>query len=96
MVKLKKPQFLEKISFNKRIFFAIICILFNSFGVPCFVQKRVWLGVARLLLGIFSVGIIGILNTVKGIIMGIKILKMTDAEYEEKKGTFLLGIPTAE
>jgi len=47
----------------------------------------------RLVLGMVTFGIIALINTVKGIILGIEILKMSDEEYASKKGTFDSGFP---
>jgi hypothetical protein len=47
----------------------------------------------RIVLGVVTCGVIGIINVVKGIILGIQILKMSDEEYAAKKGTFTSGIP---
>ena len=78
---------------DNRILFGIMCIIFNSYGVPCFMQGEVKKGILRIVLGIVSCGIIGIINVIKGIILGIQVLKMTDEEYNAKKGTISSGIP---
>lgn len=78
---------------NNKVLFGIMCIIFNSYGVPCFMQGQVKTGILRIVLGIVSCGVIGIINVIKGIILGIKVLKMTDEEYAEKKGTITSGIP---
>ena len=78
---------------DNRVLFAIMCILFNSYGVPCFMQGDSGKGVKRIILGVVTCGVIAIINAIKGIIMGIQILKMTDEEYAAKKGTFDSGIP---
>lgn len=78
---------------NNKILFGIMCILFNSYGVPCFMQGQTKTGILRIVLGIVTCGVLGIYNTIMGIIMGIEILKMSDEEYEAKKGTFTRGIP---
>ena len=78
---------------DNKILFAIMCIIFNSYGVPCFMQGQVSTGVKRIIFGVISFGVIGIINMVKGIIMGIQILQMSDEEYAAKKGTFSSGIP---
>ena len=75
--------------------FGILTILFNSYGVPCFIQGNVKAGILRIVLGIVTCGIIGVINTIKGIILGIEILKMSDEDYAAKKGTFDTGIPAA-
>lgn len=78
---------------DNRILFGIMCIVFNSYGVPCFMQGNVSAGVWRIVLGVVTCGVISIINFVKGIILGVQILKMSDEEYAAKKGTFSSGIP---
>ena len=78
---------------DNRILFGIMCIIFNSYGVPCFMQGEVKKGVIRIILLIVTFGIIGIINLVKGIILGIEVLKMTDEEFNEKKNTLSSGFP---
>lgn len=78
---------------GNKVLFGIMCILFNSYGVPCFMQGRVSTGVMRIILGVITCGVIATINMVKGIILGIQVLKMSDEEYAEKKGTFNSGIP---
>lgn len=78
---------------DNRVLFGVMCIIFNSYGVPCFMQGEVKKGVIRIILAIVTFGIIGIINFVKGIILGIEVLKMTDEEFAEKKYTLSSGIP---
>ncbi len=78
---------------DNRILFGIMCIIFNSYGVPCFMQKQVKAGVLRIVLACVTFGVIGIINVIKGIILGIQVLKMSDEEYNEKKGNLCSGIP---
>lgn len=78
---------------NNKTLFGIMCILFNEYGVPCFMQKQIKTGILRIVLGVVTFGVIAIINFVKGIILGINVLKMSDEEYQEKKGTFSSGIP---
>lgn len=77
---------------NKTVF-GIMCIIFNSYGVPCFMQGRVKTGILRIVLGCVTFGVIGVINVIKGIILGIQVLKMTDEEFEAKKDTLTSGIP---
>ncbi len=77
---------------NKTVF-GILTIIFNSYGVPCFIQGKIKTGILRIVLGIVTCGIIGIINIVKGILLGIEILKMTDEEFEAQKDTITSGIP---
>lgn len=78
---------------NNKTLFGIMCILFNSYGVPCFMQGQVKSGILRIVLGIVTCGILAMVNVIMGIILGIEVLKMSDEEYEAKKGTFTKGIP---
>ena len=78
---------------DNRVLFGVMCILFNQIGVPCFMQGNTNKGIKRIVFGILTCGIIAVINVIKGIILGIKILKMTDEEYAAKKGTFDSGIP---
>ena len=77
---------------NKTVF-GIMCIIFNSIGVPCFMQGKVKTGILRIVLACVTFGVIGLINVIKGIILGIQVLKMSDAEYQEKKYTLSSGIP---
>ncbi len=78
---------------DNKILFGIMCIIFNSYGVPCFMQGNVGAGIWRIVLGCVTFGVIGVINMVKGIILGIQVLKMSDEEYAEKKATLSSGIP---
>lgn len=78
---------------DNKIVFGIMCIIFNSYGVPCFMQGQVKTGILRIVLGCVTFGVIGIINLIKGIFLGIEVLKMSDEEYAAKKGTISSGIP---
>ncbi len=81
---------------DNKTLFGIMMIIFNSYGVPCFMQGQVKTGILRIVLGVVTCGVIAIINMIKGIILGIQILKMSDEEYAQKKGTFDTGIPAAQ
>lgn len=78
---------------DNRVLYGIMCILFNSIGVPCFMQGRVGKGIVRIVLAIVSFGVIGTINEIMGIVLGIKVLKMSDEEYAAQKYTIAMGIP---
>ena len=78
---------------DNRVLFGVMCIIFNALGVPCFMQGQVKTGILRIVLGIVTCGVIEIINVVKGIILGINVLKMTDEEFEAQKATISSGIP---
>ena len=79
-----------------KIAFGILCIILNSYGVPCFIQGKVKTGVMRIVLACVTFGVIGIINTIKGIFLGIEVLKMSDEDYAAKFGTIDSGIPSAK
>ncbi len=78
---------------DNKVLFGVMCIIFNSLGVPCFMQGRVGTGILRIVLGIVTCGVIGVINEIMGIILGIKVLKMSDEEYAEQKATITMGVP---
>ena len=79
---------------ENRVLFGVMTIIFNSLGVPCFMQGHVKEGVLRIVLGIVTFGVIEIINFVKGIILGVKILNMSDEEYAEARKEYITsGIP---
>ncbi|MBR6921668.1 MAG: hypothetical protein IKH51_05700 [Clostridia bacterium] len=77
---------------NKTLF-GVMTIIFNSYGVPCFMAGKTKTGILRIVFGCITFGVIGIINVVKGIILGIKILQMPEDEYQAKKDTLFDGIP---
>ena len=79
---------------NNRVLFGVMTLIFNSIGVPCFMNGDVKTGIQRIVLGIVTCDVIAIINTVLGIILGIKILCMSDEEFAEKKATLFKGIPS--
>ena len=66
---------------DNKIVFGVLTILFNQFGVPSFLVKDAKRGIKSIIFAIITLGIIGIINFIKGIIGGINILKMTDEEF---------------
>ena len=90
---LNKKLRKEELGMNK-ITYGIMTLIFNSIGVPCFIQGKVKAGVIRIILGCVTFGIVSLINEIIGIINGIKILCMSDEEYEAKKETLLFGIPS--
>ena len=79
---------------DNRVLFGIMTLIFNCYGVPCFMAKKIKAGILRIVLGIVTCDVIFIINFIKGIILGIKILKMTDEEFAEQKETLFSGIPS--
>ncbi len=82
---------------DNKILFGIMTIIFNSYGVPCFMQGKIGAGILRIVLGCVTFGVVAIINTIKGIIGGIKILCMSDEEYAAAdKASLLTGVPSGK
>ena len=82
---------------ENKILFGIMTIIFNSIGVPCFMQGKTKAGVLRIILACVTFGVIGFINEIFGIIQGIKILCMSDEDYAAAdKATLLSGIPSGK
>ncbi len=77
---------------DNRILYGIMTLLLNGYGVPAFMQGYTKSGILSIVFGVVSCGIVGIINEIKGIIMGIKILTMSDEEYAATDKTTLLSI----
>ena len=73
--------------------FGILTLLFNCYGVPCFIQGNTKAGILRIVLGIVTCSVLFYVNLIMGIILGLKILKMTDEEFAAQMGTFDAGVP---
>ena len=82
--------------------FGILTILFNSIGVPCFIAGKTKAGIVRIILDVVlcvvCVGFVfATINGIIGIVKGIKILCMSNEEYEAAdKATLLAGIPSGK
>ena len=78
---------------DNSILYGVMCIIFNSYGVPCFMRKDIKTGILRIVLACITFGVIGTINVIMGIILGIKVLCMSDEEFAEKKDTLVMGVP---
>ena len=65
---------------NKTVY-AILTLLFNSYGVPSFIAGNAKKGILTIVSACITFGIVGLINAIKGIIAAIKIFKMTEEEY---------------
>lgn len=75
---------------NNRILFGILSIL-NAYGIPSFMNGYISQGILRIvitLVGTILAGIPGIILLVLGVINCIKILQMTDEQFEAEKANF--------
>lgn len=81
---------------DNKILYGIMTLIFNAYGVPCFMQGKVKAGILRIVLGVVTCGVIALINEIMGIILGIKILCMSDEEFEANKATLLAGVPSGK
>ena len=81
---------------ENRILFAVMTLIFNAIGVPCFMAGKTKEGVLRIVLGVVTLGVIMVINEVLGIILGIKIITMSDEDYQAQKDTLFKGIPSGK
>ena len=83
---------------DNKILFGIMCILFNGIGVPSFMQGKTKTGIIRLVLAVIPVvgQVMGTINGIMGIILGIKVLTMSDEDYAAQKMELDMGIPKAK
>lgn len=77
---------------NKTVF-AILCILFHQLGVNCFLQGDTKTGIIRIALSLLTCGVCAVILWVMGVILGIKVLQMSDEEYAAQKGKLDMGFP---
>ena len=82
---------------ENKVLFGVMTIIFNSVGVPCFMQGKTKDGILRIVLGVVTCGVIATINEIMGIIQGIKICCMSDEEYAlADKATLLMGVPSGK
>ena len=78
---------------DNRMLYAFMTLFFNSYGVPCFMRGDVKTGVLRIVLAILTFGVIGVINFVMGIVLAVRIFKMSDADFYAQRNTLVLGVP---
>ncbi len=81
---------------DNRVLYGVMTLLFNAIGVPCFMQGKTKAGIIRIVLTCVTCGVVGTIQAIMGIVMGIQILTMKDEEFAEKKSELLLGIPSGK
>ena len=82
---------------DNKVLYGIMTLIFNCYGVPCFMQGKTKAGILRIVLGVVTCGVIFVINEIMGIIQGIKILCMSDEEYAAAdKATLLKGVPSGK
>ena len=61
--------------------YGILTFLLNGSGLPSFLNGNTKKGVCVILSGVVTCGVVCVINTVRGIFMGLKILRLTDEEF---------------
>ena len=62
--------------------YGILVLLFNAIGITSFINGNNKKGLFTIISHLITFGIVGLINAIKGILLAIKILQMTDEEYE--------------
>ncbi|MBO7214892.1 MAG: hypothetical protein J6V66_05295 [Clostridia bacterium] len=61
--------------------YAILVFLFNGYGITSFLNGNNKKGIYTIISAFITLGVVGIINGIKGILLALKIFKMTDEEY---------------
>ena len=61
--------------------YGILILLLNGYGAPYFLNGNTKKGVCTIISGIITCGVVAFINEIKGIIMAIKILQMTEEDF---------------
>ena len=69
---------------ENKVLFGIMTLIFNCVGVPQFMKGDIGKGILHIVLTLCTCGVGEVVLFILGLIEGIKILKMSDAEYGEK------------
>lgn len=65
---------------NKTTYGALVLLL-SSYGVTYFLNGNTKKGVCTIISGVITCGVVAFINAIKGIIMGINILQMSEEEF---------------
>ena len=76
---------------KNKVLYGIMTLVFNCYGVPQFMAGEVGKGIGHIALTLFTFGVGSTILGIIGIINGIKILCMSQADYNAK----YLGITEA-
>lgn len=78
---------------DNKMVYGLVTLLFNQLGIPCFMRGDTKTGIIRIVLCFVTCGIVGFINGIMGLILGIKILTMSDEDFAAQKDTLITGIP---
>ena len=66
---------------DNKVTYGVLVLLFNALGITSFLKGNNKKGLFTILSHIITCGIVGLINAIKGIILGIKILQMSDEDF---------------
>ena len=72
---------------DNRTTYALLVLLFNSYGITSFLKGNTKKALFTILSAVITFGVVGFINSIKGILLAIKIFKMTDEEFASAKDT---------
>ena len=70
---------------DNRTTYALLVLLFNSYGVTSFLKGNTKKAIFTILSAIITCGVVGFINSIKGILLAIKIFQMTDEDFANQK-----------
>ena len=66
---------------NDKLTYGLLTLLLNGYGAPFFLLGNSQKGIFTIVTSFITLGILGFVNAIKGLILGIKILQMSDEEF---------------
>ena len=66
---------------DNKLVYAILVFLFNQYGIVSFLNGNTKKGLFTILSGVLTFSILFFINWIKGILVTIKILQMSDEEF---------------
>ena len=67
--------------------YGILTLILNSYGFTSFANGNTKKGIMTIVSGLITCGVVGIINEIKGILLAIKIFKMSEEEFAAQKAT---------
>ena len=79
---------------DNKVVFAILTLLFNQIGLTGFLTGKTMKSVGAILSAAITLGVVGIINAIKGILNAIKIFQMSDEDFAAANKADLVDVLT--
>ena len=67
--------------------YGILTLMFNAYGATSFMNGNKKKGINTILSAVVTLGVVGLINAIKGIMLAIKVFKMTEEEFTANMAT---------